>query len=126
MNFNFIASDNFTLDDLNSVERFVDAFPDFQNITLNNENELYLLLNSIGIKELDFTPIKSKNFIKIWDLSNYKFPEYDEVQFEDFYRRWIEISGRENNMDEFGNLVFLKGLTEKWNLYRFRLIVEEI
>ena len=33
MNFNFIASDNFTLDDLNSVERFVDAFPDFQNIT---------------------------------------------------------------------------------------------
>ena len=101
-------------------------FQIFRILLINNENELYLLLNSIGIKELDFTPIKSKNFIKIWDLSNYKFPEYDEVQFEDFYRRWIEISGRENNMDEFGNLVFLKGLTEKWNLYRFRLIVEEI
>ena len=91
MNFNFIASDNFTLDDLNSVERFVDAFPDFQNITLNNENELYLLLNSIGIKELDFTPIKSKNFIKIWDLSNYKFEVLlvrrvsDSHQIKDFF-----------------------------------------
>ena len=126
MNFNFVAAENFSLDDLKNIERFVDAFPDFQTVILNNEIELNLLLNLIGIKKFDFKPVKSGDFTKVWDLSKYKFPEYDEVQFEEFYRSWIEISGRENNMDEFGNLVFLKGLTKKWNLLKFRLIVEEI
>ena len=46
-------------------------------------------------------------------------------EFELFYKKWIEISGRENNMDEFGNLIFLQGMSPKWNKMTHRLIVKE-
>ena len=47
MNFNFLASDKFDLNDFKDIESFIDNYPDFQNVTLNNENELKLLLELI-------------------------------------------------------------------------------
>lgn len=104
MNFHFIASDDFDLNDFKSVEKFVESFPDFQTFVLNDEQEMNLLLRHIGIERIEDSEIKSTEFTKYWNLSEFQLPEFNEEEFELFYKKWIEISGRENNMDEFGFL----------------------
>ncbi len=125
MNFNFIASDKFNVNDFNSFEKFVDAYPDFQTLTLNSEDELELLTKLMGISELIGTELTQSEFSKYWDLSVFQLPELNEMQIEQFYKNWIEKSCRGNNMDEFGSLIFLHGMSPKWNRMKFRLIVKE-
>lgn len=125
MNFNFIASNDFDLNNFKNIERFVSFYSDFQTIILNNEKELYLLLKHIGIEKLDSFELKSVEFEKYWNLSEFHLPEYNQEEFESFYKKWIEISGREDNMDEFGNLMFLQGMSSKWNKMTYKLIVKE-
>lgn len=125
IHFNFIASDNFDLKEFDNVERFVDSYPDFQSVFLNNENELILLLDLLGIGNTSIHKINNLDFSKIWDLSNSKLPEFNEEQFDNFYQDWIRESKRDNNMDEYGNLIFLQGLSSKWNKMNYRLIIEE-
>lgn len=125
MYFNFIASNNFDLNNLNSVERFVDTYPDFQTVVLANESELNLLLELIGIKEFFSYELKNIVFPKYWDLSQFTFPEPDGIQFDKFYEEWIQKSNRDNTMNEYGSLVFIQGLTPKWNKLKYRLIIKE-
>jgi len=125
MNLNFIASNKFDLKDLTRIETFVETYPGFQGVVLNNEDELRLLLELWGITELQCIELNNAAFVKYWDLSHAKFPEFDEQQFDRFYEDWIKRSNRENSMDEYGSLIFLKGLSSEWNRLKYRLIVQE-
>ncbi len=125
MNFNFIASDEFHINNLNSIEKFIDLYSDFQTVSLKDEKELELFLELIEIKNINSKYIPKSNFSKYWDISGFKLPEFNEIQFDEFYNNWLEKSGRDNNMDEFGKLIFLQGLSSKWNKLKFRLIVLE-
>ena len=125
MNFNFIASNKLDLNDFKNVEKFVDSYPDFQTVVLNNEYELNLLLDLVGIKNVNPLELEGPEFSKYWNLSDFRLPEFNKEQFELFYEKWIEISGRDNNMDEFGNLILLQGMSPKWNKLDYRLIVKE-
>ena len=125
MNFIFIASDNFNLNDFKDAEKFADAFPDFQTVVLKNEQELYLLLKLIGIEKIDAHELKASEFTKFWNISEYYLPEFNEEEFDMFYKKWLAVSGRENNIDEFGNLIFLQGMSPKWNKKTYRLVVKE-
>ena len=124
MNFFFIASDNFNLNDFKDVEKFADAFPDFQTVVLKNEQELNLLLKLIGIKKTDAHELKASAFTKYWNISECYLPEFNDEEFELFYKKWLAVTGRDNNMDEFGNLIFLQGMSPKWNKMTYRLIVK--
>ena len=125
MNFNFIASDNFDVNTLSDVVKFVDNYPNFQSVVLSDENELKLLLELIGIHEFVVHELKNSEFSKYWDISTFKLPEYDEKQFDEFYSNWINKSQRDNNMDEYGNLIFLQGISSEWNKLNYKLIVKE-
>jgi hypothetical protein len=125
MHFNFIASDNFDLNSLNDVNTFVDNYPDFQTVVLLDEDQLKLLLELMGIREFSSFELSNGEFSKYWDLSHFKFPDLDDRQFEQFYKNWIQKSNRDNNMDEYGSLIFLQGLSSKWNRLNHRLIVKE-
>ncbi len=107
MNFNFIASNRLELEDFKSLEKFVVSYPDFQTVFLNNELELNLLLQIIGIKNITGQNLNEAEFSKYWDLSNFKLPELNEDEYDKFYAIWLEKSGRDNNMDEYGSLIFL-------------------
>lgn len=113
MNFHFIASDDFDWNHFKDIEKFVDSYPDFQTVVLNNEQELNLLLKHLGIEKLDAYAIKSTDFAKYWDISKFHLPEFNEEEFDLFYKKWIAISGRENNMDEFGNLISCQELVQR-------------
>ena len=125
IHFNFIASNTFDLKNFKGLESFINSYPDFQTIFLNDENELKLLLELIGIKDFDSQEINSSEFTKYWDLSNFKLPEYNEKEFDQFYEKWIKSSSRSNNMDEYGSLIFLQGLSKKWNSLNYRFVVKE-
>jgi len=125
MNFNFIASNRLELDDFKDIEIFVDSYPNFQTVFLKDEFELNMLLQLIGIEKIIPQELNGSKFSKYWDLSNFKLPEFNEEQFDQFHKKWLEESCRENNMDEYGNLIFLQGLSKQWNKMRHRLIVKE-
>ncbi len=124
MHFNFVASDHFNLNVLSNIENFIDNFPDFQTVELSNDAELSLLLDLMGITNSLCFPINNADFNQYWDISNSKFPELDQQAFESFYKAWIQKSDRENNMDEFGSLIFLQGLSQKWNQLKYRLVIK--
>jgi len=123
MEFHFIACDQFTIGTLDDVEEFVANYPDFQTVVLADENELIMLLKLIKIPEIVTHDLNNSEFSKFWDLSRFMLPELDNQQFDKFYETWIQKSHRENNMDEYGNFIFLQGLSTKWNKLKYRLIV---
>ena len=124
MDFNFIASNIFDRTNFTDVEKFVERYSDFQTVILNDENELKLLFEMMMLTEIVEENLKSNEFSKCWDISSAKLPEFNNTQFDKFYEKWIEKSQRENNMDEYGNLIFLCGLSSKWNKLKYRLVVK--
>ena len=126
IHFNFIASNKFELDDFKSMNKFVESYSDFQTIFLKNEEELILLLKLLGIEEINSQKLSDSEFSKYWDLSNFKLPEFNKEQFDEFYENWIKDSDRDNSMDEYGSLIFLQGLSQKWNNLVYRIIVKEM
>ena len=125
MHFNFVASDVFELGNFKSIDKFLDSYSDLQPVALNNEDELILLLKLMGIEGINSQKIDNSEFPKYWNLSNFKFPEFNQNQFDEFYEIWIKNSDRDNNMDEYGQLIFLQGLTQKWNSLKYRIIVKD-
>jgi len=125
IHFNFISSNNFNINHLKTIESFGDHYPDFQTISLNNENELLELLQLMGISKFEIHQLSDSEFSEYWDISDFLLPEFSEEQFENFYFNWLQISKRENNMDEYGNLIFLRGLCSKWNKMQHRIVLKE-
>lgn len=125
INFHFISSEKFDLNNFKNIEAFVESFPDFQTVTLNNDNELSLLLKLMSVSSYEINKLDVPEFTEYWDISNFKLPEFDENQFNQFYKSWLQASKRDNNMDEYGNLIFLRGLSTEWNKNRFRLILKD-
>jgi hypothetical protein len=125
MNFNFLASHNLDLSSFKDIEKFVDDYPDFQTVVLNDEDELKLLLGLMEIPDAVCIDLNSSEFSKYWDLSAFQLPAFSSEQFDQFYENWIQNSGRDNNMDEYGSLIFLQGLSSRWNKLKYRLIVRE-
>ncbi len=125
MHFNFAASDHFNFDSLNSIEGFVNNYPDFQTVWLADENELLLLLDLMGIQEVIGFDLNNAAFTKYWDLSNFRLPELNTIQFDKFYDDWILRTSRDTSMNEYGCLIFLQELSTKWNSLKYRFIVKE-
>ncbi len=52
-------------------------------------------------------------------------PNIDETKFDILYENWLKVSQRENTMDEYGQLIFLRDLSDRWNTKKRRYIIEE-
>ncbi len=121
-NFHIISSSSFDLNSFESVENFVNSYPNFQTLVLKNEDELEILLKLIGIEK-----IKSKKlneiYCKYWDLSDFNLPKYNEQEFDLFYQNWLKKTGRENSRDEYSNLIFLQNLNTKLNRSNYILLI---
>jgi len=120
----FVASETFSLNDFEGIDKFIERFPNGQSIYLNGDDELVTLINLIGNIELKENNLTNSLFEKYWDISTNNLPEFDEEEFDQFYREWLEQSKRENTMDEYGSLIFLGGLSTTWNKLAYRLIVK--
>lgn len=124
-NFHIISSSTFDLISFESVENFVNSYPNFQTLVLKNEYELEILFELMGIEKVKSKKLNEIDFCKYWDLSNLNLPEYNEQEFDLLYQNWLKKTGRENSMDEYGNLIFLQNLNTKQNKSNYILIVKE-
>ena len=125
MHFNFIASDHFDTAVLHTIDSFVDHFPGLQTVWLADENELLLLLQQLGFSDIPVYTFDNLFFCKYWDLSAFQFPVFTGESYDHFYENWIQHTGRENTMNEYGSLLFLQGLAPEWNQRKYRLVILE-
>ncbi|WP_196893143.1 hypothetical protein [Aureivirga marina] len=122
--YNFFAGNDFKERYLDDIECFVEHFVDF-NFVFMDEKELEILLSLIGIPKPKWIEIDSDDYSKYYDFSGFKLPEFTEDDFKNFYEKWINKSNRNNNMDEYGSLLFLQQFSKRWNQRKFRIIVVE-
>ena len=125
MIFHFIASNQLNFNNFDNMEKFVLAYPRFQTLILNSDDELEILFKLMGMDKVNSREIHKTHFSKYWDLSSYKLPEYNKDEFDEFYQKWLKNSGRANTMDEYAGLVFLQELSAKWNKLNHRIVVKE-
>lgn len=94
-------------------------------VFLATEEELTILLALVGIDLALATELPSSVFIRAFDISGQQFKTFSAKEFESLYQDWLQRTGRENNMDEYGQLVFIKGKLQQWNSLTHRLLVQE-
>ena len=119
------ASDQIDNSAFQSIESFVDHYPTFFQITLDNENQLKQLLDLLKITDSKATKLLDKEFSLIIDISSHKLPEMNEETYNHFYEEWLNITGRENTMDEYGQFIFLQGTSKEFNLLKHRFLIIE-
>ncbi|WP_199611589.1 hypothetical protein [Flocculibacter collagenilyticus] len=101
--FSFVLLDDLDLTLLNDLESRIEHQ---ETICLKSEQELMILLNcfnsSVSNDSLPQIDDVDSSFI----LNEYPTPIADG-SFDDFYSTWLNKTNRENDMDEYGQLICL-------------------
>jgi len=123
--FVFASNDKLKLSDYDSLVSFAEKCEEeFFEIVLNSDEELQVLFNLLGIDEPAEQDLSnSEDFYKLYDYSSYKLPEFNSEQFDEFYDAWLKRTGRESDMDEYGQLIFIQGQAANWNENTSRIVL---
>ena len=120
----FTSGASIELDNFDSLLSFDASYSDWFEVVLSDEKELKILLELLEIKNYKESPLSnSEDFYKIIDFSSSFFPEFDMETFDVFYDKWLYKSGRESDMDEYGQLVFIQGHAKEWNKKNSRFVL---
>ena len=104
-----------------SVEELYSVCEETFSVALSSSKELEILLSLLGVDDLP----NSEDFSNFIDVSKYKLPELSESGFDKLYEQWLLKTGRETNMDEYGQLIFIQGKAQEWNQRSNRIILNE-
>lgn len=122
------SDNNVLLDEDMFLEKYADTdfegFHKFEAIFMNKGN-INNFLNFIFLERVELRIIEEKNDKILIDLSSYQGKFLDPDKLINVYSDWLSLSGRENTMSEYGNMIcalgYLKRNSNKPNLY---LIIE--
>lgn len=129
MELNFVATDDFNVDDLlddellfkNYLVTDANNFLGLESAYIDSFANLQKMLNFLFCSEVNMVRVASKDEKQIFELSFYKNKCLTFDQLDDKYLEWLEISRRQNTMDEYGNLLGIIGYInrnrEKQNLF---------
>lgn len=122
----FSAGESIRRESFVGIIEFVESFPVFYDVVLDNEHELEILLNLIGLS----LPIKetfegNNDFEALYDISNQNMKDFSKDGFDSFYDEWIKETQRQNTMDEYGQLIFIYGQANSWNKMLHKFILQE-
>ncbi|MGF1705486.1 hypothetical protein [Enterovibrio baiacu] len=59
-----------------------------------------------------------------WLLSE-KVLSFSKTDFDDFYEQWLKVSGRENSIDEYGQLLHLNNFFSRLNSANHKVVLQE-
>ena len=112
----FVGLKDLDISIFQSGDAFMEQDMDFFEIALNNEKELRTLFQLLRIPEAQEIHLEgSQDFSKVYDFTSSTIPVMNQEKFDQFYKKWIYESGRDNNTDEYGQLAFIKGRAKEWN-----------
>lgn len=119
--YSFVAID--FLDD--SVIHDLESRIDHQEtLVLKSFDELKILVNLFGSSLLDNPDSVIKSIHGCWQLSN-NIEEFYDDEFDNIYQKWLDLTNRANNMDEYGQLLYLKNFATRLNQAKYKLIIKE-
>ena len=119
--YSFVVVDNQDIDLLNDLEARFDLQ---ETVSLESETELKTLLSFFSTSTSNKKLPEISDVVNSWFLSN--IPQYmDENAFEEFYPKWLSISGRENTMDEYGQLLYLNSFFKKYAASNSMVVLHE-
>jgi len=64
-------------------------------------------------------------FEALFDYSDQFLPILRQEDFDAFYEAWLRQSGRETNMDEYGQVLFFQTYSSAWNARASRFVLRE-
>ena len=107
-----VAADTIELNILLEEARLLDTYGiedqngylGLESASIDNFDNLNNLLTFLFRKKVELSAITSNEDKQIFDLTQYKKDCISTDELEANYQDWIKISGRENTMDEYGNL----------------------
>jgi hypothetical protein len=109
-----------------SLESLETECDEFFAVVLAGDDELALLMSLLGVEPLTKTSLSpGADFSALFDYSGNLLPQLSGENFDAFYEEWLRKSGRESNMDEYGQLIFLQGRAANWNSKPSRFILRE-
>ena len=83
------------------------------HMTLNNKEEIELLIKYLFHSSEPVSVKHQTDKIEIIDISDLKSSITSYEQLKDYYQDWIEESGRESHMDEYGALLGIIGYVQR-------------
>lgn len=80
---------------------------------VDTEKNLAQLMTFLFGTNFNFQELAHSKGRRVVDLTAYKLDCITQDQFEAGYPEWIKLSGRENSMDEYGNIICIIGFINK-------------
>ena len=109
-----------------SIEAMIENCEEYFAVALDGDDELRTLMGLLGLTlpaETSLSP--NEDFSSVIDYSEQRLPQLTEDDFDKFYDEWLHRSGRESSMDEYGQLLFLRGRADAWNKMASRFVLCE-
>jgi hypothetical protein len=106
--FSFVYLDDFDIDELNDLEA---RFERQETVVLASELELTILLQLLGSKIGSGSLPEISDVLKSYILEE-SLTSINEQDFDTFYSDWLRLTNRENNMDEYGQLLHLNSFLQ--------------
>jgi hypothetical protein len=107
----FVATNTIDPPILLDEDKFIKAYVTdtdeqlFETVYAANQNDLILMLTFIFNQPISLTEIISNSDRQVYDLSNFKQTCISVDQLDLKYEQWIEVSKRENSMNEYGMIM---------------------
>ena len=101
IHFSFVAFDSIKPEFLNDLEARIGLQ---ETVALDSFDELVILLKLFDtfIKSVDLPDIDDVE--NSWVLSQ-GIKHFEDPEFDIFYQEWLQQTGRDNNMDEYGQIL---------------------
>tara|TARA_B100000674_G_C37099626_1_gene583965 strand:+ start:71 stop:457 length:387 start_codon:yes stop_codon:yes gene_type:complete len=125
---NYIISGNNELENkqFENLSEFADNHSIFFDLNFENEKQFKLLLDLLKIKPQSKTKLEGQDFLELIDISNNKLPLLNDEEYNEFYNNWLKQTRRENNMDEYGQFIFLQGMAKDLNQLKNRFFLKVV
>ncbi|TYK64947.1 hypothetical protein [Colwellia echini] len=120
IHFSFIPLEELNSAVLNSLE---DRYELEDVLTFETADELKIFVALLGA-ELSESPFQNLEEVDSSWLINRVLKSFSETEFESFYQEWIASTGRDNNMDEYGQLICFNSFVGKLNQATHKVVLQ--
>ncbi|MFD2168289.1 hypothetical protein ACFSJY_18675 [Thalassotalea euphylliae] len=121
IHFSFVASDSIKPEFLNDLEARIGLQ---ETVALESFDELVILLKLFGtcLKSVDLPDIDDVE--NSWVLSQ-GIRHFEDSEFDVFYQEWLKQTGRDNNLDEYAQLLHLNSFGVTLNQANHKVVLQE-
>jgi|GEM_PF-842333 len=120
IHFSFVPLQSLDLVILNNLE---DRYEIEYVLSLSSSVELKIFVELLGGKFIKSPFEKLQEVDVSWQISGVLNPVSENV-FDSFYQKWLGLTGRDNNMDEYGQLICFNSCVDKLNQATHKVVLQ--